>query len=159
MRTFGTRQEMLKSKFNCVCKVCKNGPAEDKADFVEYEKLMQDNKKLQSTMSLDYQANCMGLVECHKRAYNLGKKNKASPKLLNDRVESGFVYAALGFRDYKTSEFKRNAVNFAIAGKKLQELFGFVVPENGEWQRRIDFDKWIQEEAKNLAYGPDDFKG
>ena len=153
MKTFRTRQEMLKSKFNCICKLCKNGPAEDKADFVEYEKLMQDNKNLQSTMSLDYQTNCMGLVECHKKAYNLGKKNKASPSLLYHRLLSGFVYAALGFRDYKTSEFKRNAVNFAVAGKKLQGIFNFVNPEKGEWEKRIDFDKWIQEESKNLSYG------
>ena len=155
MRTFRTRREML--KFSCICKVCQKGPADDKADFAEYEKLMQDNKNLQSTMSHDYQTNCDKLVEVHKRAYNLGKKNKACPSLLYDRLMHGFVYAALGFRDFKTPEFKKNAVNFAVAGKKMQELFGFVNPENGEWQKRINFDKWIQEESKNLAYGPDDF--
>ena len=153
MRTFGTRQEMLKWQFNCICKVCKNGPAEDKADFVEYEKLMQDNENLKSTKSLDYQTNCMRLVEIHQKAYNLGKKNKASPSLLYDRLLQGFEYASFGFRVYKKEEFKRNALKFAVAGKKMQELFGFVVPEKGEWQKRIDFDKWIQEEPKNLSYG------
>ena len=147
MRTFQTRQEML--KFNCICKVCKNGPAEDKTDFDEYEKLMQDNKNLVTDPSLDFQTKCMRLVDCHKKAYNLGKKNKASPLLLYDRLSAGFLYSACGFRDYKKSEFKGNAVNFAVAGKKLQELFGFIVPEKGEWQKRIDFDKWIKKKDSN----------
>jgi hypothetical protein len=40
-------------------------------------------------------------------------------------------------------------MNFAVAGKKLQELFGFIVPEKGEWQKRIDFDKWIKKKDSN----------
>ena len=130
MRKFETRQEML--KFNCICKVCKNGPAEDKADFDEYEKLMQDNKNLVTDPSLDFQTKCMRLVDCHKKAYNLGKKNKASPRNIYSRLSSGFLYSALRFRDYQTSELKGNAVDFAKVSKNLQDLLGFAHPDFGE---------------------------
>ena len=147
MRNFYTRQGIL--KFYCICKVCKNGPAEDKADFDEYEKLMQDHRSEMQDLSLDFQTICRKLVDCQKKAYNLGRKNKASPSLLYRRLSAGFLYAALGFRNFKTSEFKGNAMNFVVAAKKLQELFGFVAPETGEWQKRINFDKWIRKKDSN----------
>ena len=40
-------------------------------------------------------------------------------------------------------------MNFTVAAKKLQELFGFVAPGSGEWQKRINFDKWIKKEDSN----------
>ena len=110
---------------------------------------MQDHKNLPRDLSLDFQTICMKLVDCQKKAYNLGRKNKASPSLLYRRLSAGFLYAALGFRNFKTSEFKGNAVNFVVAAKKLQELFEFVAPETGEWQKRIDFDKWIKKKDSN----------
>ena len=88
----------------------------------------------------------------------MGKKNKACPKTLHDRVQSGFVYAALGFRDYKTLEFKRNAVDFATAAKSLQDLFGFVDPEKGEWQKRINLEKWIKRGKSNKWLGKHEIK-
>ena len=60
-----------------------------------------------------------------------------------------FLYSALAFRHYKTSEFKGNAVDFAKGGKNLQDLFGFADPEFGEWRKRINFDKWIQMKNSN----------
>jgi hypothetical protein len=146
MRNFETRQAML--NFDCICKVCKNGLAEDKEDFDEYEKLMQDKKTLQREV-LDYQTKCTRLVSTNRKAYDLGKKNKASPTLLYDCLSNGFLYSALGFRDYKTLEFKENAVDFATAGKSLQDLFGFVDPENGEWQKRIHLVNWIKKKKSN----------
>ena len=147
MRKFQTRQGIL--KFNCICKVCKNGPAEDKVDFDEYEKIMQDHQSMPKDLSLDFQTRCMKLVDIQKKAYNLGRKNKASPSLLYRRLCAGFLYAALGFRNFQTLEFKGNALNFTVAAKKLQELFGFVAPETGEWQKRLDFDKWIKKKDSN----------
>ena len=147
MMKFQKRQGIL--KFNCICKVCKNGPAEDKADFDEYEKLMQDHKSLPRDLSLDFQTICMKLVDCQKKACNLGRKNRASPSSLYRRLSAGFLYAALGFLNFKTSEFKGNAMNFTVAAKKLQELFGFVAPETGEWQKRLNFDKWIEKKESN----------
>ena len=150
MRKFQIRQGIL--KFNCICKVCKNGPAVDKADFDEYDKIMQDSGNLLRGYQqglLDYQTICMNQVDSQKKAYNLGRKNKASPSFLYRRLSAGFLQAALGFRHFKTSEFKENAVNFVVAAKKLQELFGFVAPETGEWQKRLDFDKWILKKDSN----------
>ena len=49
----------------------------------------------------------------------------------------------------KTSEFKENAVKFAVASKKLQEMFGFLIPESGEWEKRIDFENWIKRKNSN----------
>ena len=88
MRTFRTRQEML--KFNCICKVCKNGPAED---------------HLLRALSLDFQTICMKLVDWQKKAYNLGKRNNTSPSVLYRWLSAEFLYAALGFRNFKTLEF------------------------------------------------------
>ena len=150
MRKFQIRQGIL--KFNCICKVCKNGPAVDKADFDEYDKIMQDIGNLLRVYQqglLDYQTICMNQVDSQKKAYNLGRKNKASPSFLYRRLSAGFLQAAIGFRHFKTSEFKENAVNFVVAAKKLQELFGFVAPETGEWQKRLDFDKWILKKESN----------
>lgn len=118
--------------------------AEDREDFDEYEKLMDDKKTLEAEVSLDYQTKCTRLMSINRKGYDLGKKNKASPTTLYGRLSNGFLYSALGFRDYKTLEFKRNAVDFATAAKSLQELFGFVDPENGEWQKRINLEKWIK---------------
>ena len=60
MRKFQIRQGIL--KFNCICKVCKNGPAVDKADFDEYDKIMQDHENLLRDYNLnrlDYQTICI----------------------------------------------------------------------------------------------------
>ena len=138
--------------FDCICKVCKNGPAVDRADFDENDKIMQDSENLLRCYQqglLDFQTICMKQVDGQKKAYNLGRKNKASPSLLYRRLSAGFLQAAIGFRHFKTSEFKENAVNFVVAAKKLQELFGFVAPETGEWQKRLDFDKWILKKESN----------
>ena len=40
-------------------------------------------------------------------------------------------------------------MNFTVAAKTLQKLFGFVAPETGEWQKRINFDKWIKKKDSN----------
>ena len=105
---------------------------------------MQDDKNLQMEVALDYQLNVWNwLIVTGSRTIG-GKKNKATSTLLYSHLVSGFLYSALGFRDYKTSEYKGNAVDFAKGGKNLQDLFGFADPDFGEWQKRIDFDKWIQ---------------
>ena len=53
MRNFETRRAML--NFDCICKVCKKGLDDDKDDFHEYERLMEDDKNLQREVVLDYQ--------------------------------------------------------------------------------------------------------
>ena len=40
-------------------------------------------------------------------------------------------------------EFKADAKNFAIEGKKLQELYNFCEPEPGVWAKRQDVDQCI----------------
>ena len=156
MRNFETRQTML--KFDCICKICKNGLAEDREDFHEYEKLMNDKNTLQREVSLDYQTKCTKLMSINRKCYDLGKKNKASPTSLYVCLSNGFLYSALGFRDYKKLEFKRNAVDFATAAKSLQDLFGFVDPENGEWQKRINLEKWIKRGKSNKWLGKHEIK-
>ena len=63
---------------------------------------MQDHKSMPRDLSLDFQTICMKLVDCQKKAYDLGRKNKASPSLLYRGLSAGFLYAALGFRNFKT---------------------------------------------------------
>ena len=97
-------------------------------------------------------------MSINRKCYDLGKKNKALPTSLYVCLSNGFLYSALGFRDYKTLEFKRNAVDFATAAKSLQDLFGFVDPEKGEWQKRINLEKWIKRGKSNKWLGKHEIK-
>ena len=50
-------------------------------------------------------------------------------------------------------EFKEDAKNFAIEGKKLQELYNFCEPEPGVWAKRQDVDQCIDNLIDNRNSG------
>ena len=82
MKRFQTRQEKL--GFNCICEICKKGPEHDIEAFEEYERLIEEKKKLQSDHKEGGCANCapdqpsryMKMVTCAEKAYNLAMKNR-----------------------------------------------------------------------------------
>ena len=76
---FQTMQEIL--KFNCICKICKNGKAVDKADFDEYDKIMQDHKNLLRDYNLSLvstQTICMQFVDGQKKAFSHSNSSKTT---------------------------------------------------------------------------------
>ena len=50
-------------------------------------------------------------------------------------------------------EFKADAKNFAIEGKKLQELYNFCEPEPGVWTKRQNVDQCIDNLINNRNSG------
>ena len=77
--------------------------------------------------------------------------NKAPPGPLYGRVDRGFMFSALGFCLSKRAEFKKDAIQFARAGKILQKKYGFSKPEAGEWKKRINFEDWMKN-AKSIEW-------
>ena len=77
--------------------------------------------------------------------------NTAPPGTLYGRVDRGFISSALGFRLSKREEFKKDAIQFATAGKILQKKYGFSKPEAGEWKKRINFEDWMKN-AKSIEW-------
>ena len=92
-----------------------------------------------TTLLESYWAHCVVICPQDHSFFAL-----ASPGPLYTRVESGFVSSAIGFHLSKKEEFKRDAIQFATAGKKLQKIFGFMIPEDGEWKKRISFENWMK---------------
>ena len=92
------------------------------------------------------------LVVCHRDMYNLGKLKNVSPLLLYEILGDGFMYSVKGFKTSKNEDLKEEFINdckkFAKAAEKIQTLFGFSIPEQGVWQERQNFEKWIENYEK-----------
>ena len=124
---------------------------EDECDveiYEEFQKLNKEVKKL-SMLNTATLSDLQRLVICHKEMYKLGKSKNASPLLLYEILGDGFMYSVKGYKSSQNQEmkeaFKNYCMTFAKAAAKIQTLFGFSVPENGIWQKRQNFDKWIKD--------------
>jgi hypothetical protein len=128
---------------------------EDECDveiYEEFQKLNKEVKKL-SRLTSPASSELQRLVICHREMYNLGKSKNASPLLLYEILGDGFMNSVKGYMSLQSQEmkeeFKNNCMNFAKAAGEVQKLFGFSVPENGVWQKRQNFDKWIKDYCTN----------
>ena len=129
--------------------------AENECDVEIYEEFQKLNKevKVLSRLTAPALSELQRLVFCHREMYKLGKSKNASPLLLYEILGDGFMNSVKGYkssqRQEMKEEFKNNCMNFAKAAGEVQTLFGFSVPENGVWQRRQNFDKWIKDYCTN----------
>ena len=124
---------------------------ENECDVEIYEEFQKLNKEVKKLSGLTSQTSfeLQKLVICHKDMYKLGKSKNASPLLLYEILGDGFMYSVKGYKSSQIQKlkepFKNYCMTFAKAAGKIQTLFGFSVPENGIWQKRQNFDKWIKD--------------
>jgi len=142
-------QNLLKSwGFLCCCELCENDVDIDAGAFEafiqEAENLATRRKSIPlKTESISLEAhlfhlaryysveNCRQEMMCYKKLYNVGKEQKIQPYFLFMMLHKGFAAAGTGYQLYKAIDLKNDAMDFAKAAEKFENILGKDVVTRG----------------------------
>jgi len=153
MKNRKIRQEILQNQyhFTCICKFCKIEVIDNSAEiYKEFQELVDGVEENLMGYTRHYQISGQTTEELKtllislKRMYELGKSKNMDPAGLYELCNEGFITCfkiACGL--IIDDEFKLDAKQFAVEGEKLQKLYGFLNPEEGEWRKRQNIDEMI----------------
>ena len=130
--------------FLCCCELCESDVDIDAGAFEAYiqeaENLTTRRESIPlKTESISLEAhlahlaryysieNCRKEIMCYKKLYKVGKEQNIQPYFLFMMLHKGFVAATTGhqlFKMFQATDFKIDAMNFAIAAEKFGNILG-----------------------------------
>jgi hypothetical protein len=140
------QQNLLKAwGFLCCCELCKNGvdiDASFEASIQEAENLTKRRESIPLNTESIYLhlahlaryysvENCRQEIMCYKELYKVGRDQKIQPYFLFMMLNKGFAAAGTGYQLYKAIDLKNDAMDFAKAAEKFENILGKDVVTRG----------------------------
>ena len=156
-RKFRQMSLLMKWFFICSCELCQNyvdiNTDASEVLIQEAETLAKDRRSaLQAGISLGplYYSleKCKKDVSLYKQLYKVGKTQKIQPFFLYNLLDRAFDTSSFGYQLYKDADLKMDAVNFAKASEKFENILGNAVVTRGKpnyWKDIYqNYEKWLQ---------------